>query len=151
MTSQSIISSVASEFHGLLFPTQDGYIWQKSPDVYDVEHDAVWEGNWNLVPENNQNNQIQFQKTKATECKWGCPNGHIENHYCYESQGGYSVYMKKYGTNKINQQRQEVKMIYNPKYHVCNHKTHEVCSGSPCCDLFWHEGKCRHIKDMDVQ
>jgi hypothetical protein len=142
-----IISSVVSDLtkdHPYLAPP--GKDWFKEPDEYDQTSDIIWEGNW-VLREKSSSEMIKIQPIKTiqkpTTCKWKCPNEHIEDHNCYESHGGFDAYKEKV----VEQQRQIVSKDLNPCYHVCNHKTHSVCSKSPCCDFFWHSGDCDFISE----
>jgi hypothetical protein len=165
--SQTVILAVAAELNeSHIYPppyeAPSGKVWQKTPDVYDQENDIVWEGNWELTeqliePVACDPKSCHPTKTTKTilactcvvdQCKWGCPNGHMgSDHYCYENDGGYESWLNKFSADKIKNQRKTVNWLFNPNYHVCNHETHAVCSGSPCCDLFWHEGDCHFISD----
>jgi len=154
--SQSIILAIAAELGESSPPpylAPFGKVWQKTPDEYDAKNDMVWESGWELVCKSEQNffetkkTQTQTQihiiktETETTGCKWGCPNGHMgSGHYCYEREGGHN-------RKQLEEQRKAVALTFNPDYHVCNHETHQVCSGSRCCDLFWHDGQCHFVSD----
>ncbi len=161
--SQSIISAIASQLNDCFpYPAPSGKVWQKDPDEYDPVNDVIWESEWKLVEEvkeicynkSDKSDKSDFkEKTflkhnqKHNQCTWGCPNAHMKEHYCYESEGGYLKWLKKYEADKLKKQRMIVANVFSPNYHICNHKTHEVCSGSPCCDLFCHEGECHYISN----
>jgi hypothetical protein len=146
-----VISSVISELCEDIppYPAPDGFIWKKEPDNF--RDGIVWEGNWVL---SNQIIKIEcLQKTKQEtkksypSCKWKCPNQHMENHFCYEKKGGYDKWTNTCQDILIKKQREQISKTFNPDYHVCQHKTHSVCSNSLCCDIFWHEGECHFISN----
>jgi len=163
----NIVSDIASDIALDLKPSYlgeapDGFIWQKDPDEYDAVNDLLWEGGWSLVSIKQQQHCLsKFDDTKCTcevkkivaekprACKWNCPNGHMEYHYCYESEGGYDKWLVQYKKEKIEKERQAIANTFNPDYHVCTHNSHESCTNSVCCDIFWHEGDCDFVSDVD--
>ncbi len=149
--SQSIISAVASELRGDPFqtPAPSGYIWKKDSDKYDFTIGVILEGSWVLVPQQQQ--QLCTSKTsskiESDSCNCGSPNAHMSDHFCYKGTGGFQTYLKKCKMMLIKEQRETVSKTFHHDYHVCNHKNHDVCTGSPCCDLFWHDGQCCFISE----
>lgn len=132
--------------------TPFGFIWEREPDEYDYDNDLIWEGNWTLVPEKKIPIQIQDhcndkKCSKAPKVLCNCPNAHMGDHYCYENKGGYDKWFEQYKKELIENQRAAIARTLNPNYHICTHDTHEICTGSPCCDCFWHEGDCHFVSD----
>lgn len=167
-----ILTAVVSECRHDIPPysAPSGSVWFKEPDEYDQECNVVWEGNWvlrnagcedfgsDLVCKVIENKTLPPVVSKSiasvthhTFCKWKCPNGHMKDHYCYEKDGGYETYEKKYRKELITKQRKAVESMFSPDYHVCRHKSHMSCTKSPCCDVFWHEGECKFVSDVDGQ
>jgi hypothetical protein len=91
----------------------------------------------------------QLTKIVKRSCEWNCPNGHMEDHYCYESDGGYDKWLVNYKKERIESQREAIARTLNPAYHVCTHDSHDECTNSVCCDFFWHEGDCEFVSDVD--
>jgi len=145
-----VISSVAAQLNadkqvgGRDGDLSSGLVWKRTPDEYDQEVNVVWQGEWVLAkPTKRCHSGGGITKTKAQprNCGWKCPNGHMDDHYCYRGYGGFAVYQKKV----IECQKKNVANNLNPDHYTCDHDTHEVCSGSLCCDLFWHAGECHFI------
>jgi len=146
------------------YQAPSGLKWLKTPDVYDSNLDVIWEGDWSLVSDHSSTSTYVCVSNKESSksipqesiqpnvqhslCMWGCPNGHMKSHYCYKDEGGFDSFSKKYSEDLIRKQRDSIAMTFDPNYYVCNHKTHDVCTGSACCEFFWHEGDC-HFSDND--
>jgi hypothetical protein len=152
---QTLISTVVSDLLKSEYPYEatKGFVWKKDPDEYDQINDLIWEGDWNLVPETNVDTCClgmccccsKDVKVANKHCEWKCPNGHMENHYCYMSDKWFTKYEKEH----IESQRETIVRTLNPDYHTCIHETHEICTKSVCCDFFWHEGECYFVSDVD--
>jgi hypothetical protein len=150
---ESLITNVASDLGN------DDYEfgWEKKPDEYDQTNDVVWEGNWEIVQKKGKwdaDTDLKSLKKTSVEilkcnlkCKWNCPNGHMGDHFCYENEGGYDKWLKKYKEELIKSEREAIERTLNPDYHVCTHTTHSVCTESLCCDFFWHEGDCDFVSN----
>lgn len=158
---QTFISTVVSDLLNDGYPKDfdkapKGFIWKKSPDQYDPVYDMIWEGSWDLVPEQKEPEPVfekkiekKIEKRKFDHCEWNCPNGHMGDHYCYKDKGGYDMWLHGYKAECIKRQRKAISNTLNPEYHICTHGTHEVCSNSVCCDFFWHDGGCSFVSDVD--
>jgi hypothetical protein len=168
---QTLISNIVSDIAlsdpkpSFLDEAPEGFTWQKDPDEYDAVNDLLWEGGWSLQPLRQDHHCFgKFDGTKCTcgvkkipeklekprvPCEWKCPNGHMEDHYCYKSEGGYDKWLVQYKKEKIERERKAISNIFNPDYHVCTHKCHESCTNSICCDVFWHDGECDFVSDVD--
>ena len=131
---QTVISAVVLDLFVDQPPYQapNGLIWEKVPDEYDSSTNIIWEGNWELVsPKKIQNEYLGEKEQKKS----------LFNDWKYDDHGVYSK-------EKIaKKQRETIAKTLDPSYHVCDHKTHESCTGSPCCDWIWHDGNCHFVSD----
>jgi hypothetical protein len=146
----TIISSVARELSDQLSPAPDGFLWEKQPDHYDHDCDIIWEGSWTLVP------NYQSPRNKCKDFKQEFKYSNLSNYnYNYDLSCNYNRDLSCKVCPETNDgpneeviiQKQKISKTLNPSYHVCDHTTHKVCSESPCCDFFWHDGECKYVSD----
>lgn len=131
------VASDLSEEHPP-YPAPNGFIWRKDPDEFDHSTGVIWEGAWNLIlfsflnsdpttPTKIQKNVFSTKTTTKTMTT--------------------NITVPKTAVPKIFEQRKIIEQNLDCNYHVCNHKTHDVCTRSPCCDFFFHDGCCKFISD----